>query len=173
VSDEIIKALIEGVFDWPFIFAVAVGIIFIKYRAQFEVWISKVSEVKFGDIQFKIGKDEVPLKELDTAITNRLRELQEEIEKLKADNIPKMDAMSENLAGEEIPEGLQKIMIAQVYPMLKSNLWLGRYVKTLAKTCSVTEETMLKFCRARDDIGLFNDGGRWVAALKDRLDGKN
>ncbi len=57
--------------------------------------------------------------------------------------------------------------------MLESNLWLGRYVETLAKNTSVSEETMLKFCRSRDDIGLFQDGERWVAALQERLDAQN
>jgi hypothetical protein len=54
--------------------------------------------------------------------------------------------------------------------MLESNLWLGRYVTTLAKAASVTEDTMLTFCKSKSDIGLFKDGNRWVAALRERLD---
>ena len=31
---------------------------------------------------------------------------------------------------------------------------------------------MLTFCKSRNDIGLFKDGTKWVAALKERLDKK-
>jgi hypothetical protein len=74
------------------------------------------------------------------------------------------------LEDQEIPAALEKILEDKVYTMLKSNLWLGRYVETLANSASVSEETMLKFCRSRNDIGLFQDGERWVAALQERLD---
>ena len=99
---------------------------------------TRVSEVKLGDLQFKIGKDEVPLERLDTTITARLRELQEEIERVKTVKSPTPNAESEQSADGQVPEALQERMIEQVYPMLRSNLWLGRYVKTLARACSVT-----------------------------------
>jgi Alpha/beta hydrolase family len=79
----------------------------------------------------------------------------------------------ESLENQQIPTALEKILEDNVYTMLKSSVWLGRYVETLAKSASVSEETMLKFCRSRDDIGLFQDGERWVAALQERLDPHN
>ncbi len=170
MSDEIVKVLIERLLDWPVILGALACFVFVKYRTLLELWMTRVSEVKFGDLQFKIGKDEVPLERLDATITARLRELQEEIDGLKLVEQPTSISEVEYSTGKEIPEVLRERMTEQVYPMLKSNLWLGRYVKTLAKACSVTEETMLTFCRSRSDIGLFKDGAKWVAALKERLD---
>jgi hypothetical protein len=69
----------------------------------------------------------------------------------------------------KIPPGLEALLVERVYPMLRSTAYLGRYVKTLADATSVSEELMLDFCNSRNDIGLFRNGSRWVAALSDRL----
>ncbi|MGA2191448.1 MAG: hypothetical protein ABSH33_23270, partial [Steroidobacteraceae bacterium] len=103
--------------------------------------------------------------------TARLRELQEEIESVRKDMTARSTpaATAEVNTHDEIPRGLEAQLVDRVYPMLGSKLWLGRYVQTLAKNASVSEDLMLKFCRSRNDIGLFKDGDRWVAALSDRL----
>lgn len=130
-----------------------------------------VSKEKGFVVSFKIGKDEVSLENLGSAITERLRELESSIESVKMQKIESRirEIKSESPEDTEISMALEKILEKNVYIMLQSNLWLGRYVKTLAKNTSVSEETMLKFCRSRDDIGLFKDGERWVAALQERL----
>ena len=134
-----------------------------------------VSQDKGFTANFKIGKDEVPLANLGSAITDRLRELEVAIESVKTQQVkPEVrEIEAESTDDLEIPISLEKILEDNVYKMLKSNLWLGRYVETLAKNTSVSEETILKFCRSRGDIGLFKDGERWVAALQERLDTKN
>lgn len=133
-----------------------------------------VSQDKGFTANFKIGKDEVSLENLGATITDRLRELEVSIESVKTQQVkPEVgEIKSESTEDAEIPSALEKILKDNVYKMLESNLWLGRYVETLAKNISVSEETMLKFCRSRDDIGLFKDGGRWVAALQERLDAR-
>lgn len=167
------NTIVSKLLDWPFLFFVLVlGAIF-RFRAEIATWVGRVSEVELGDgkLKFKIGKDEVSLERLDSTITARLRELQEEIEVLRnAVAQPKLaSASAEGTNSDEIPEGLKALLVKQVYPMLESKLWLGRYVQTLAKAAAVSEDLMLKFCRERDDIGLFKDGDRWVAALTSRL----
>jgi TIR domain len=72
-----------------------------------------------------------------------------------------------------IPPALERRLAERIYPMLKSDRWLGRYVQTLAAAASVSEELMLTFCKSRGDIGLFKDGDRWVAALSERLDNRD
>lgn len=121
--------------------------------------------------KFKIGKDEVPIENLGETITSRLRELETGIESVKSLQIePDIKSIELQSNGRtEIPKALEKIIENTIYPMLESNLWLGRYVKTLAKASSVSEEMMLDFCKSRDDIGLFEDGEQWVAALESRL----
>ena len=123
---------------------------------------------------FKIGKDEVSLEDLGSTITDRLRELETTIESINAQQIkPEIKSIEPESDGEvEIPKALQNI----VYTMLKSNLWNGRYVETLANTISfsgekISEETMLKFLRSRDDIIIRLDkkGENWLAILKERL----
>lgn len=134
-----------------------------------------VSQDKGFTANFKIGKDEVSVENLGSAITDRLRELEVGIESIKTQQVkPEVSEIKSNSTEDlEIPIALEKILEENVYKMLESNLWLGRYVRTLAKNTSVSEETMLKFCRSRGDIGLFKDGERWVAALKERLDVQN
>ena len=134
-----------------------------------------VSQDKGFTANFKIGKDEVSVENLGSAITDRLRELEVGIESIKTQEVkPEVSEIKSNSTEDlEIPIALEKILEENVYKMLESNLWLGRYVRTLAKNTSVSEETMLKFCRSRGDIGLFKDGERWVAALKERLDVQN
>ena len=130
-----------------------------------------VSQDKGFTANFKIGKDEVSLENLGSTITDRLRELEVSIESVKTQQVkPEVKEIASKSEELEVPKALEKILEENVYRMLESNLWLGRYVETLAKNTSVSEETMLKFCRSRDDIGLFKDGGRWVAALQERLD---
>ena len=134
-----------------------------------------VSQDKGFTANFKIGKDEVSVENLGSAITDRLRDLEVGIESIKTQQVkPEVSEIKSNSTEDlEIPIALEKILEENVYKMLESNLWLGRYVRTLAKNTSVSEETMLKFCRSRGDIGLFKDGERWVAALKERLDVQN
>ena len=112
---------------------------------------------------------------LGSAITDRLRDLEVGIESIKTQQVkPEVSEIKSNSTEDlEIPIALEKILEENVYKMLESNLWLGRYVRTLAKNTSVSEETMLKFCRSRGDRGVFKDGERWVAALKERLDVQN
>lgn len=171
-ESDIAKLLIEKLLDWPFLlFILVVGGV-ITFYSQVSAWLSRVSEVELsnGALKFKIGKDEVPLESLDSTITARLREMQEEIEELKSvGNLKISAAAKHHPPSTETPSALTEILMSHVYPMLESNLWLGRYVSTLAKAAAVTEEAMLEFCRSRDDIGLFKDGERWVAALASRL----
>ena len=125
---------------------------------------------------FKIGKDEVPTDDLGTVITNRLRELEDNIEAINKQQIKaeveEIKAQSRSVENEAISPSLNKILQENIYPMLKTNLWIGRYVDTLAKNTSVSEEIILKFCRERDDIELYKkkdkNGERWVALLKER-----
>jgi TIR domain len=80
------------------------------------------------------------------------------------DHPQKRNEEAERVAG--VPPGLETILVKLVYPMLESKRWFGRYVETLAKAASVSEEMMLMFCRSRGDVDLFMDGERWVATLK-------
>jgi hypothetical protein len=143
-----------------------------KFRESITFWLKRIKEVELGDgkLNFKIGKDEVSLPDLDVVITDRLRELQEQIESIRKDMTAEEVAVEQEQtnADNEIPKGLEALLVKQVYPKLKSKLWLGRYVQTLRKESSVSEDLMLKFCRSQNDIEVFKDGDRWVAALKGR-----
>ena len=165
--------VIAKVLDWPFLFFVLISVGFLKFRSELAAWLRRITEIELGNgkLHFKIGKDEVPLDKLDSTITARWRELQEEIDDLRGKaNASSTPIEPKKIVGEQgIPPGLEAVLVERVYAMLKSNLWLGRYVQTLAESASVSEETMLEFCRSKSDIGLFKDGPRWVAALSDRL----
>jgi hypothetical protein len=173
VNESSITTLAGKLLDWPFLFFILILSALIKFRSEVSEWMKRVNEVKItrGTLHFKIGNDQVSLGKLDTTITARLRELQEEIESVRKDMTARSTpaATAEVNTHDEIPRGLEAQLVDRVYPMLGSKLWLGRYVQTLAKNASVSEDLMLKFCRSRNDIGLFKDGDRWVAALSDRL----
>jgi hypothetical protein len=178
-GNDLATTLIGKLLDWPFLLFILLTVGFFKFRVETSSWLKRVSEVQVesgvGKLHFKIGKDEVPVDKLDTTITARLRDLQEEIESVRsAVNQTIAKASLQSTAGEEgIPPALEDILNKVVYPMPGSNLWLGRFVKTLAEAANVSEETMLSFCKSRSDIGLFKDGGRWVAALSERLKGRS
>jgi hypothetical protein len=170
---NVTTTIITKLLDWPFLFFLIVVVFFLKFRAELGPWLKRLTEVEVSSskLYFKIGKDEVAIDKLDDTITARLRELQEEIEALRSANnssIPITESES-TVERNKIPLALENILVGRVYPMLRSNLWLGRYVTTLAHAASVSEETMLAFCKSRSDIGLFEDGNRWVAALSERL----
>jgi hypothetical protein len=171
---NVTTTIITKLLDWPFLFFLIVVAAFLKFRAELGPWLKRLTEVEVSSskLSFKIGKDEVALDKLDDTITARLRELQEEIEALRSASNSSIVMTEPESTLEEvkiIPLALENILVGRVYPMLKSNLWLGRYVTTLAHAASVSEETMLAFCKSRSDIGLFKDGNRWVAALSERL----
>jgi len=58
-----------------------------KFRESITFWLKRIKEVELGDgkLNFKIGKDEVSLPDLDVVITDRLRELHEQIESIRTD----------------------------------------------------------------------------------------
>jgi hypothetical protein len=170
--------LIERLLDWPFLFFVLIVVGAYLGRHHVTKIADRVSEFALGKdgLSFKIGADEVSIERLDTAITARLRDLQEEIEELRSKSssassaaLDEVARAHDSAAGDEIPPGLETAIENVIYPMLASKLWVGRYVDTLAKAAAVSEETMLKFCKSRTDIGLYKDGSRWVAALTERL----
>jgi hypothetical protein len=180
-AGSIWTVLVEKLLDWPFLFCILIVVAAVRYRNGITAIMDRVSEFALSKdgLSFKIGADEVSLDKLDSAITARLRDLQEEIEEIrsKSSSFPvqfreAMPSVSQPDAESEIPPGLDAAIADVVYPMLASKLWVGRYVETLAKSASVSEETMLKFCRSRSDIGVFKDGTRWVAALAERLNSK-
>lgn len=121
----------------------------------------------------------------DVALTQIAQQVRQNVERVRSGKLqgqsqpdpdetppstPIVSSKSSEPAGEPgIPPGLAALLVKQVYPMLRTNNWLGRYVKTLAEATCVSEELMLDFCKSRNDIGLFKDGSRWVAALSERL----
>jgi hypothetical protein len=183
-QSDIENALIERLLDWPFLFFLLAAGGLVSFRTQISSAMRGLTEFKFakGSLSFKIGKDDVPLDKLDSTITARLRDLQVEIESVKKDMQLRSAVITPVRAngteegsvpaddGNEIPPNLDARLADKVFPMLSSNLWLGRYVRTLAENAAVSEELMLRFLRSRkDEVGLFRDGGRWVAALRERL----
>jgi hypothetical protein len=173
MADSSIATLTAKLLDLPFLLFIIIAVSFFRFGSGMDSWMSRVTELEVSSkrLRFKIGKDEVTLDKLDATITARLQELQEEIERIRTTMASPVTLPPSQEGGGEnsIPPALEAILENVVYPMLKSNLWLGRYVKTLAAAASVTELTMLTFCRSRNDIGLFKDGDRWVAALSERL----
>ena len=128
-----------------------------------------ISQEKGFSATFKIGNnDNVPLKDLGSTVTDRLRELEKNIEALKKQQMTPSIKAIEPKPDQQISDALESILVDNVYTMLNSNLWLGRYVDTIAYTTSVSEDIIIKFCQSRNDIELREHGGRRLAVLKDR-----
>ena len=173
MTTELVTIIVEKLLDWPFLFFILMIFVVFRFRPEISSWIKRIKEFEIGDgkFKFKIGKDEVPVENLGQAITDRLRDLESEIETLQASqsNLNETARTLEPNNDELIPEDLYKLLEKRIYRMLRSRLWKGRYVKTLASSTSVSEETILKFARSRDDIELSQVKDQWVATLQERL----
>ena len=160
--------LFELLLDWPFLLFVVLMVGMFLFR-------SKLQELEIGKsgVKFKIGIRDVGVTELDEVITERLQELQEEIEALKsADYSGYQENDDDGDLVNGIPRGLYELMEARVYPMLNSKLWMARFVDTISKNISVPEETVRAFCDHKPDITLYRrkNDDRWVAGLTHRME---
>lgn len=131
-------------------------------------------EIWEGKPNFKIGDDKVSLSDLDGVLTARLRALQVEIESVRKEMSAKAVAVEQKKANveNELTDALVSLLKKQVTPMLESELWIGRYIDTLANALSISEDLLLKFCNSQAEIEVFMQKGRWAAALKSRKQGR-
>jgi hypothetical protein len=131
-------------------------------------------QLREGKPNFTIGDDTVTLPDLGEVLTARLRALQLEIESVRNEMSAKAVAVEQKKAHaeNEITDALASLLKKQVFPMLESELWVARYIDTLANASSVPEELMHRFCKSQDAIEVFMQKGRWAAALKSRKQGR-
>lgn len=168
---NLVATVIVKLLDWPFLLFILIGVIFREYHVKVVEWMTRISEVDLvrGKLMFTIGKDKVTLDQIDIKITARLQDLEKQIEHLKANvNLVDTDTVVNRGASSISDDFLAK----QIYPMLKSKLWKGRYVETIADTLSISVERVLMFCKSRDNIVVFKakESGKLGAILEDRLD---
>lgn len=160
-----VELLVTKLLDWPFLLFIALIIGLVAFK-------EKLQELEIGKsgIRFKIGIKDVTIDQLDKVITERLQELQEEIETLKSKQLVEIEELAKDEDEiEGIPRGLYELMEERIYPMLRSELWLARYVSTISRKISVSEDLVRKFCEHQPDIVVYMSGGRLAAGLSERL----
>ena len=173
-QDDLGLLLIENLLDWPFLGFLLLVICGLKFHKPISDRIGSVTELTLGGkTKIVLGSKEIAAHEIGDALTSAFRELEARVERIEAHESFEQSEQHKTELDEpdgqgELPQGLQAFLWENVYKMLNSDYWFARYVDTLAKNTSVSEDAMLKFLKERPDVEVFKDGDRWAANLKSR-----
>jgi len=167
----------EKFLEAPFLTFVLVLIIGWRFHQDISNRLRAISELTIaGKTKIKLGYKEVDAKELGDALTSALQALEARVEELEATQSTSSrphDVEATEASADTIPEEMREFLRPRVDDMLNSPVWQARYIDTLAKNTSVSEDLMHVYLRSRKDVAVFNDGGRPAAMLRRRSRNKD